>query len=216
MIPRLWYVSDGARASGARPLGAVIAAAARGGAQAVLLRERALAAREIGALCRELAPLRAQGLRIFASRRLDLALALGLDGVQLTADALPVDEARSWLERGAKAHLTLGYSAHSLDEAAEVAAQGADYVMLSPIFATDSKPGVSPLGLEALARASRALPIPVLALGGLTPARAADAVRAGAHGVAAASAIGAAPDVERAAHAFHRSLTEHTACEPSV
>jgi thiamine monophosphate synthase len=70
--------------------------------------------------------------------------------------------------------------------------------------------------VDALARASRALSIPVVALGGLTPARAADAARAGAHGVAAASGIGAAPDVERAARAFHRSLTEHTACERSA
>ncbi len=214
MIPRLWYVSDGARASGGRSLAAVIEAAARGGAQGVLLRER-LEARELAALCRGLAPLRARGLRVFASRRLDLALALGLDGVQLTADAVPAADARAWLERGSR-RLVLGYSAHSRAEAAEVAAQGADYVMLSPIFATDSKPGARALGLEELACASRALPIPVVALGGLTPARAVEAARAGAHGVAAASGIGAAPDVERAARAFHRCLPEHSACERPV
>ena len=212
MIPRLWYISDGARASGARPLRDVIEAAARGGAQAVLLRERALGARELGALCDALAPLREKGLRVFVSRRLDQALALGADGVQLTADGVPVAQARAWLARVAPGGLTLGYSAHSLAEAADVAAQGADYAMLSPIFATDSKPGAASLGLEELARASRALPIPVVALGGLTPARAAAVLRAGAHGVAAASGIGAARDVEDAARAFHRSLTEHNAC----
>jgi thiamine-phosphate diphosphorylase len=180
----------------------------------VLLRAPALGARELGALCDGLAPLRAKGLRVLASRRLDLALALDLDGVQLSADAIPVAEARAWLERAGGKRLLLGYSAHSLAEAADVAARGADYVMLSPIFATDSKPGARPLGLEELAQASRSLPIPVIALGGLTPARTAEALRAGAHGVASAAGIGAAPDVAQAARDFHRSLMEHTCTEP--
>jgi thiamine-phosphate pyrophosphorylase len=208
VIPRLWYVTDGARASGARPLADVIAAAARGGVEAVLLRERTLDARELAALCCALAPLRAAGLRVLASRRLDLALALGLDGVQLTADGIPVADARAWLARVAASHLLLGYSAHSRAEAAEVAAQGADYAMLSPLFATDSKPGAPPFGLEELGHACRGIPIPVVALGGLTAERAADALRAGAHGVAAASGIGAAADVEGAARDFRRRVAE--------
>ncbi len=213
MIPRLWYVSDGVRASGGRPLEWICDAAARGGVDGVLLRAPVLAARELRALCDGLAALRAKGLRVLTSRRLDLALELDLDGVQLTADSIPVAEARVWLERaGGRRRLLLGYSAHSLAEATEVAAQGADYVMLAPIFATGSKPGAQPLGLEELARASHALPIPVIALGGLTPARTGDALRAGAHGVAAAAGIGAAPDVGQAARDFYRSLMEHTAC----
>jgi thiamine-phosphate pyrophosphorylase len=211
VIPRLWYITDGERARGARPLVDVIHAAARGGVGAVLLRELALGARELGALCRALEPLREKGLRVLLSRRLDLALALGLDGVQLTADSVPVADARAWLARE-PTPLWLGYSAHSLAEAASVATQGADYVTLSPVFETESKPGVPALGVDALARASRALAIPVLALGGLTAARAAEAAHAGAHGVAAASGIGAAQDVEAAARTFHRSLMEHTSC----
>jgi thiamine-phosphate diphosphorylase len=212
VIPRLWYITDGARASGGRPLIEVIAAAARGGVEAVLVRERGLSVRELGVLCRELRPLREKGLRVFLSRRVDLALALSLDGVQLTADSTPVAEARSWLAHAPWApEVRLGYSAHSLAEAEQLAAQGIDYLTLSPIFPTDSKPGVPALGLDELARASRSLSVPVLALGGLTPERAREALRAGAHGIAAASGIGAAEDVEAAAAAFHRSLTEHIA-----
>ncbi len=204
MIPRLCYITDAARGTAGRPQAEVIARAFRGGATMVVLRERQRDAASWRTLVTELAPLRGQGLRLLASRRLDLARALELDGVHLAADAVPVDEARAWL--GPEA--CIGYSAHAGDEARAAARAGASYVTLSPIHATPSKPGVPGRGLDWLARATRGLEVPALALGGMTPERVGPALSAGAWGVAAVSAIGAADDPERAARAFVQALGE--------
>ncbi len=208
MIPRLWYVTDGVRGTGGRPVEDVIQAGARGGVGAVLLREFDLCEQAFERLLARLEPLRQRGLRIVVSRRLDHALAYRLDGVQLTADSMPLARARRLAGRG----LWLGYSAHSADEALRAEAAGADYVTLSPIFATDSKPGARPLGVEGLARAVRGLAIPVLALGGVTPAQTRGILRSGAWGIATVSSLGAAADVESAAQDFHRPLAEITPC----
>ena len=191
-------MTDGARGSGGRSQGAVIAAAFRGGAQLVVVRERDWEATGWRALCRELAPLRARGLRLVASRRLDLARAFALDGVHLGADAVPVREARAWL--GPEAWI--GYSAHSGEEARAAAAAGASYVTLSPIYATGSKPGTPGRGPQWLRESLRGLAIPALALGGVSPERVPELIAAGAWGVAAVSALGAAPDPERSAREF--------------
>lgn len=203
-IPRLGYVTDGSRGTGGRKLAEVIRAAARGGVELVVLRERGLSDTDWCALAAELVPLRRDGLRVVASRRLDLAAALDLDGVHLAADAVPVAEARAWLGPAA----LIGYSAHAGAEARRARDEGADYATLSPIWPTDSKPGAAARGTTWLAESVAEAGLPVLALGGVTAARAAEALRAGAHGVAAVSAIGAADDVEAAARGFARALAE--------
>jgi thiamine-phosphate pyrophosphorylase len=207
MIPRLVFVTDGARGSGGRPLQDVIARAFEGGVEAVILRERGL---EDAALCAHieaLAPLRARGLRVLVSRRLDLARAYALDGVQLTADSVPVAEARSWLG----GRFCLGFSAHSGEEARRAEDSGADYVTLSPIYPTDSKSGASGRGTSWLAHELGGLGIPALALGGVTAERVPEVLGCGAWGVAAVAAIGAAVDVEQAARKLKQSITEKAA-----
>ena len=199
--PRLAFITDGDRGTGGRPLLQVIEQACAGGVEAVVLRERLLPDLALAALCRALQPLR-PGLKVIVSRRLDVARALGLDGVHLARDAVDVATARAWLGERA----CIGYSAHSGEEAREVAAAGADYVTLSPIYATGSKPGAPGHGPEWLREAVRGLPIPAFALGGVTPARTDEILRAGAWGVAAVSAIGAAPVPLEAAAAFRQAL----------
>ena len=79
----------------------------------------------------------------------------------------------------------VGASAHSAEEAAAMIAAGADYVTISPIFATDSKPGYGPaLGLDGLAAVAAAVKGPVIALGGITVENAVACMKAGAAGVA--------------------------------
>ena len=80
--------------------------------------------------------------------------------------------------------------------------------MLSPIYDTDSKPLAAARGCEWLRQTSAALPVPVLALGGLTVTRVAEVLAAGAFGVAAVAALGAAPDPEAAAREFRRALAD--------
>jgi thiamine-phosphate diphosphorylase len=202
VIPRLAYITDVARGSAGRPLGDVIRAAAAGGCDLVVLRDRSLEAGARADQLDALAPERARGLRVVVSRRLDLARACGLDGVHLARDGVRVAEARAWLGPDA----LIGYSAHSGDEARRARAEGASYVTLSPVYATDSKPGAPGRGLRWLAVAARRAGLPVLALGGVTAQRTPEVLAAGAWGVAVVSAIGAAPDPEGAARAFRRAL----------
>jgi len=199
-------MSDGPRSTGGRPLLDVIEALARGGVELVVLREPSWTFAEWTEAARRLEPARARGLRVVASRRLDVAHALGLDGVHLGREAVPVREARAFLGSDA----LVGYSAHDGAEARCAAAEGASYVMLSPIYETESKPGSTARGCAWLRMACADLPIPALALGGVTVERVGELLAAGASGVAAAAALGAASDPEAAAREFERALADET------
>jgi len=137
-------------------------------------------------------------VRLFVNDRLDIALAAGAEGVQLShAGLLPVDArrlARDWW---------IGCSVHSRDEARTARDWGADYLLVGPVYHTTTHPTASPLGLEALGDIVQ-LGLPVIAIGGVTPERAHALAGAGAYGVAAIRAIWDAADPEAAA----RSLLE--------
>ena len=201
MIPRICYVTDGQRGTGGRSLGWVLKRVVAAGVGLVILREPTLAAAELEELLEALGPRRSA--RLLISRRADLARAYGLDGVHLAADAVPIRLARRWL--GSQA--LIGYSAHSGAEARRAASEGASYVTLSPIYPTGSKPGLEGRGPEWLAAATKNLPIPALALGGLTPARVSEVVDAGAWGIAAVEAIGAQSNIERAVQDFRAAFS---------
>jgi thiamine-phosphate diphosphorylase len=202
VIPRLCYITDGTRGTAGRPLARVAARAVEGGLEMMVVRERTLAEGELATLLEALLPLRARGLSLLVSRRVDLAERYALDGVHLAADAGPVARARRRL--GARAWI--GYSAHAGDEARRAADEGASYVTLSPIYATESKPGAPARGTAWLAAAVKGLSIPALALGGVTPERVPELLAAGAWGVAAVSSLGAAADPATAARAFRDAL----------
>lgn len=130
------------------------------------------------------------GLRVLVNRRVDVALATGADGVHLGFDALDPRAARSLLGLNEPRALAeapcIGLSAHSVAEveAAAADAGACSYVHLAPIWDPLSKPAARPaLGLAVLARAA-ASGVPVLAQGGLDASRAADAIAAGAAGIA--------------------------------
>jgi thiamine-phosphate pyrophosphorylase len=188
---------------------AVVAA----GVDWVQVRDRTLAAaalqdfveRILGA-AREGAAERAGGARVLVNRRVDVALATGADGVHLGFDALGVGEARrAWRELGGAPAGLIGAATHSPEEVAEAAAAGADYALLAPIFDPLSKARERPaLGTAALARASQLLGdrrgFVLLAQGGIDAERAAEALRAGAGGVAVTGAVlGATHPAEAAA-----------------
>lgn len=102
----------------------------------------------------------------------------------------------------------IGVSAHSLDEARDAERGGADYVTLSPIFRSESKPGYGPaLGPDGLAAVAAAVGIPVIALGGIDESTIADCVRAGAAGVAVMGGVMRAPDIAGATRALAAALT---------
>jgi len=161
------------------------------GTCAVHLREKDLGGRALLDLARALAAVcRARGQRLLVNDRLDVALAAGADGVHLPSAGVPPADARRLLGSGA----LVGVSCHSVEDVRRARDGGASFATLSPLFDTPSKRAHGPpLGLEPL-RAGAALGLPLVALGGITPERAAEARAAGAAGVAAIRAWLAAAD----------------------
>jgi len=132
---------------------------------------------------------------VILNDRLDLVPAAGAAGVHLPARGLPVAVARRLLGPSA----LVGRSVHSPAEARAAHDAGADYVFLGPIWETPSHPGAPGLGLAAIGDAR---PARVVAIGGVTPERAAACRDAGAVGVAAITALWLADDPAAAAEAF--------------
>jgi len=154
--------------------------AAAAGVDRVQVREKDLDGRPLRALVgAALAATAGSAARVLVNGRPDVAAAAGAEGVQLPEDGLPVaDVRRAW------PGLVVGASRHSVDGARRAEAEGADFVLLGPIFATPGKEGRA-LGLGPLAEAARALRIPVHAVGGVGAANARQVVEAGARGLAA-------------------------------
>lgn len=200
--PRLYLVTD-RRATGGRPLLDTVAAALAGGVDAVQLREKDLSTRELLALAAALRELtRRHAARLLVNDRVDVALAVGADGVHLPADSFAVADARRLLG----AERLVGVSTHSADEIRRAAASGADFAVFGPVFETPSKLQYgAPQGLAALRAAVAATNLPVIALGGIDAGNAADVAATGCAGVAAIRALGAAADPRAAAAALrHR------------
>jgi len=188
--PPLLVISD--RGQAKRPLIEIAAAAFEGGCRWFSLREKDLPAAERRTLLAELvARGRRYGATVIAHDDIDAVEAARAAGVHLPGGGDPA-MARRRLPQG-----LIGVSAHSGAEAAAQLRAGADYVTLSPIFLTDSKPGYGPaLGLDALAAAARTAPGAIIALAGIGPDNAAACIAAGARGVAVMGEIMRAADPE--------------------
>jgi len=204
--PILCLVTD--RRIARMPLDEAVAAAVFGGVDWVQLRERDLEGRDlvelavrVVAAARDAARRRGGTVRVLINRRIDIALAVDADGVHLGYDAMSVASARSLLG----AERLIGVSAHVPGEVHAAAAAGANYAHLAPIFAPLSKPlERTPLGIAAIAACGGVFPL--LAQGGLEASNAAQAIRAGAAGVAVTGALLAAADPGVAAHLLRATL----------
>jgi len=174
------------------------------GLRAVQLREKDLSARDLLALAGPLrGATRRHGARLVVNDRLDVAQAAAADGVQRTGQSLPV----AVLRRLAPPPFLVGASVHSLAEAAQAEAEGADFVVFGPIYDTASKRAYgAPQGLEALRRVTAAVRRPVIAVGGIDPGRTPDVMAAGAAGVAAIGAFLSADRPGDAVKAFLDAL----------
>lgn len=170
----------------------MLSQALQAGVRAIQLREKDLDTVEVYRLGDRLLPLTRQaGAVLIVNDRVDVAMALGADGVHLTRKSLPPKEARALVGSG----MLLGVSCHSLSDVREAVEGGADFVVLGPIYATPSKaPYGPPLTPAILSQARTACRMPILAIGGVKATSVPDVIRAGADGVAVISAILAAPD----------------------
>jgi len=202
----LCLVTDRTQTRG-RELAAVVGECLAAGLPAVQVREKDLGAADLAFLCRRLlAATRDAGAMLFVNDRVDVALAVGADGVQRTHTSLAVDDIRAVAGR----RLRIGASVHSLEDAVDAELKGADWVTYGPVYETPSKrPYGAPQGLERLATVARGLRIPVVAIGGITPERVKEVRQAGAHGVAVISAILAADSPADATQRFREALARN-------
>jgi thiamine-phosphate pyrophosphorylase len=198
--PQLHLVTD--PRYGPAALLAGVRAAAEKGVDWVQVRDHQATADELYRLASEIVGIcRTLGVRVAVNDRVDVALAVGADGVQLGRQSLPIAEVRR-IAPG----LLIGASVHSLDEAREADAAAADWLTFGHVFPTASHPDVPARGVEALAEVVAAVPQPVIAIGGIGPAQVAPVLAAGAAGVAVISAILGAVDPAAATLSLYREI----------
>jgi len=133
--------------------------------------------------------------------RLDLALRVGADGVHLGQDDLPVAMARRLLGESK----IIGLTVHSIKEAKEAKREGADYIAVSPIYATKTKKDAgSPKGAALIKKIKKTVKLPVIAIGGIRLSNVREVIRSGADGLCAISCVVTKPDVRKEIAKFQK------------
>ena len=158
--------------------------ALQGGADALQLREKELPAGELLRRARQLTQLcREHHALCIINDRPDIALLAGADGVHVGQDDLPADQARRLIGPD----FLLGVSTHHLDQARAAQLSGADYLGVGPVFPSQTKPRDILPGLEYARQVARQIPLPAVAIAGITPDNAPQVMQTGVSGIAASS-----------------------------
>lgn len=199
--PTLCLVTELSLASGEALLDKV-EKALDGGVDVVQLRAKELAAGKLLSLAQSLRKITDQRALLFVNDRIDVAIATRADGVQLGEDAICVESAR----RLVGAEMLVGRSVHSVEGAVEAESQGASFLVLGAIFATDSKPGVEPAGAGLLEEAASRVSIPILGIGGIDQNNAGQIIKSGGYGVAVIRSILGSSNPVAAAREIKQSM----------
>jgi hydroxymethylpyrimidine kinase/phosphomethylpyrimidine kinase/thiamine-phosphate diphosphorylase len=201
---RLYAVTDpGCNERMGRTMVEAVAAAVAGGATIVQVREKDAAGGDFVAAARAaLRVCRAAGVPLLINDRVDVALAVGADGVHVGQDDMPARVVRRLIGPDR----LLGVSVKTPEEAVKAAADGADYLGAGAIVPTGTKADASAIGLPGLAAVTASVDIPVVAIGGVNEANARAVLDAGAAGIAVVSAIFAAADAEGAAQRLRAAV----------
>jgi thiamine-phosphate pyrophosphorylase len=190
----LYFIADSQALAGREV--EVARQAIKGGAKVIQLRDKQRSKRELLSLARELARLCAQSGTLFiVNDHLDIALAIGADGLHLGQDDLPIPIARRLLPPD----MILGWSTHSLEEARLAAEQGADYIAVGTIYPSPTKPAARAVGPELLKQVRQEVSLPLVAIGGINENNVVQVIEAGACAAAVISAVAGAGDPESAA-----------------
>ena len=185
----LCFVTDRKRCRG-RDLEEVVDQAVTHGAGMVQLREKDLPSRDLYELGTRVQNVIAGRAKLIVNDRIDVALALHADGVQLPEDGIPVAAARKIVGPD----LLIGRSIHSVSAAVDAQSDGADYLIAGTIFPSKSHPGGPSQGSDFLRALCRVVSLPVLAIGGITLQNVREVMQTGCSGVAVISAISEAED----------------------
>ncbi len=177
-----------------------------GGADAIQFREKngetgqlIRIAEQVQAFCKK------AGVAFIVNDRVDVAIASHADGVQLGQNDFPIPLARKLLGEEA----IIGGSAGNMEEARKCLSEGADYIGFGPVYFTTSKEDAGPAGgLGLLKQVVKEIPLPIIAIGGLTKDNIPPIIRTGVHGIAVISAVCCQKDPSGAAKCLRRLLEE--------
>lgn len=158
----------------------VAARAVRSGVEMIQIRAKELAARELVELVRGTVAL--GGAQILVNTRTDVALSCCAHGVHLPSRSIAPGVIRTITPAG----FLIGVSCHTIEELKSAESEGADYAVFGPVFPSATK-SLTPIGLDALRKATASVRLPVYALGGVTAGNAPLCIQAGAAGVAGIS-----------------------------
>ncbi len=202
-LPRLYAILDAAQ-TGDRSLTEVCEILLAAGVRLIQYRDKQASSRQLYEAGRQIAEqVRRAGGLFIVNDRADVARAVGADGVHLGQDDLPVELARRSLEPGK----LVGCSTHDLAQVREADQSSADYIAFGPIFPTQSKAKPDAVvGLAGLREARQATRKPLVAIGGITLAKAREVTEAGADSVAVIADLLKAADIGARAREFLRVL----------
>jgi thiamine-phosphate pyrophosphorylase len=148
------------------------------------------------------------GVTFIVNDRLDVAMAADADGVHLGQKDFPIPLARRLLGMGK----IIGGSAATMEEARICLSEGADYVGFGPVYPTSSKADAGPVsGISILRKVVGAVPLPIIAIGGITADNIPELMQAGAEGIAVISSVCCHEDPEGATRALYQALQQGTA-----
>jgi thiamine-phosphate pyrophosphorylase len=198
----LYVITDRALAKG-RSILEVVAAVLAGGVKVIQLREKNITTREMVDLAGRIKVMTvAAGAKLIINDRVDVALAVQADGVHLGDEDMPCQIARRILGRKA----IIGKSVDTMADASKAAAEGADYLGAGAVFTTATKEEAPAIGTTGLAQVCSCVDLPVVAIGGINRENAAQAIAAGAAGVAVVSAVLGADDLKTACRELHEQI----------
>ncbi|MBM3252716.1 MAG: thiamine phosphate synthase [Candidatus Omnitrophica bacterium] len=175
----------------------------KGGADVIQLREKTLSTKELikaGLKIRRIT--RKFDTLLMVNDRIDVAYAIGADGVHLGQEDLPIEFARKIFD-GRK---TIGISTHSLRQALLAQRNGADYIGVGPIFATPTKPEYKPVGLKFIREVRNYIKIPFVAIGGIDEENLEEVIKAGASRVAVVRVLMNTEDICNTTRTFKEKL----------
>ena len=175
-----------------------------GGADTIQYRQKRGSTREMIEVARKMKSICSNaGIPFIVNDRVDIALAVNADGVHLGQDDFPAHLARRLLGRDR----IIGGSAGSIEEARKCLGEGVDYIGFGPVYTTTSKSDAGPaVGIETIKQVSNEIPLPIIAIGGVSSENTMDVIRAGANGIAVISAVCCQEDPELATRTLLRIL----------
>jgi thiamine-phosphate pyrophosphorylase len=201
-LPIVMLVTD-RHACGDRRLEDVVEAAVEGGVNIIQLREKDMPAADLYGLALRLRQIVGSQALLLVNDRIDVALVARAHGVELGGGSLQTEVARQLAP-----DLVIGRSVHDSAHAGEAVAAGADLLVVGTMFASRSHPGMTPAGPTLIRKVAAISTVPLIGIGGITPANATQVISAGASGVAAISAIAMAPDPKDAAARLAAAVNE--------